>query len=163
MYMAHGGTNFGLTAGANGIDKKPYDYQGDVTSYDYQAPINEQGSPNQKYHIFRELALKHATWKIPSIPASLDTILIKPFVPSKYADFLENLPEPALKAVNELIVFEDERLKMWNQGFIVYETSLAVGTYEIDITVHDFALVYLNGQFVEVLDRSEKTNHTLKL
>jgi beta-galactosidase len=53
MYMAHGGTNFGLTAGANGFDKKPFDYGGHVTSYDYDAPINEQGSPNNKYHIFR--------------------------------------------------------------------------------------------------------------
>ena len=54
MYMAHGGTNFGLTAGGNSkFDKKPYDYAAHITSYDYDAPINEQGSPNKKYHIFR--------------------------------------------------------------------------------------------------------------
>ena len=54
MYMAHGGTNFGLTAGGNSkFEKKPYDYAAHITSYDYDAPINEQGSPNKKYHIFR--------------------------------------------------------------------------------------------------------------
>ncbi len=53
MYMAHGGTNFGLTAGANGFDKGAFDYGGHVTSYDYDAPINEQGAPTSKYQSFR--------------------------------------------------------------------------------------------------------------
>ena len=44
MYMVHGGTNFGLTAGANGLKDKVNDYWGAITSYDYDAPINEQGS-----------------------------------------------------------------------------------------------------------------------
>ena len=44
-----------------------------------------------------------------------------------------------------MVIFEDERLKMWNQGFVAYQTKLNTGTYEIKITVHDFALVYLNG------------------
>ena len=39
MYMVHGGTNFGLTAGANGFDEE-FDFRGHVTSYDYDAPIN---------------------------------------------------------------------------------------------------------------------------
>ena len=47
MYMVHGGSNFGLTAGANSIDSGSQgDYQADITSYDYDAPINEQGSTN---------------------------------------------------------------------------------------------------------------------
>ena len=43
MYVVHGGTNFGLTAGANQGEGKS-DYTGHITSYDYDAPINEQGS-----------------------------------------------------------------------------------------------------------------------
>lgn len=62
MYMAHGGTNFGLTAGANHVKDKNYDYRPVVTSYEYDAPINEQGAYNEKYHVFRGLAKKHATW-----------------------------------------------------------------------------------------------------
>lgn len=39
MYMAHGGTNFGFWAGSNGGgDDIIYS---DLTSYDYDAPINE--------------------------------------------------------------------------------------------------------------------------
>ncbi len=42
MYMIHGGTNFGLTAGANSLNGAS-DYQADITSYDYDSPITEQG------------------------------------------------------------------------------------------------------------------------
>ena len=45
LYMFHGGTNFGFTAGANFSDK----YQPDVTSYDYDAPLDEAGRPTPKY------------------------------------------------------------------------------------------------------------------
>ena len=48
MYVIHGGTNFGLTAGANARDRSD-SYQPLLTTYDYDAPINEQGSPNKKY------------------------------------------------------------------------------------------------------------------
>ena len=37
--MAHEGTNFGVTAGANS-NKGSGDYDPDVTSYDYEAPVN---------------------------------------------------------------------------------------------------------------------------
>lgn len=53
MYVAHGGTNFALTAGSNGFYKGPFDFGGHITSYDYDAPINEQGSPTEKFLIFR--------------------------------------------------------------------------------------------------------------
>lgn len=39
FYMFYGGTNFGFTAGAN--DGGPGSYNSDVTSYDYDAPMDE--------------------------------------------------------------------------------------------------------------------------
>lgn len=67
MYMVHGGSNFGLTAGANSNSGKS-DYTAHITSYDYDAPINEQGSPNEKYYKFRELAKNYITWQLPEVP-----------------------------------------------------------------------------------------------
>lgn len=55
MYMVHGGTNFGLTAGANAFRGQKYDYRGHVTSYDYDSPINEQGSATSKFDVLRDL------------------------------------------------------------------------------------------------------------
>jgi beta-galactosidase len=51
--MVHGGTNFGFWAGAN--DDNPHGYHAQLTSYDYDAPINEQGAATPKYYAFRSL------------------------------------------------------------------------------------------------------------
>ena len=53
--MFHGGTNFGFTAGANFSDK----YQPDVTSYDYDAPLDEAGRPTPKYFAIRDLLARY--------------------------------------------------------------------------------------------------------
>jgi len=63
IYMFHGGTNFGLTNGAN--DKGTY--QPIVTSYDYDAPLDEAGNPTAKYHAFRDVIARYH--KVPdSVP-----------------------------------------------------------------------------------------------
>jgi beta-galactosidase len=64
LYMFHGGTNFGLSNGAN--DKGTY--RPIVTSYDYDAPLDEAGNPTAKYWAFREVLARHATVP-PDLPA----------------------------------------------------------------------------------------------
>ncbi|UAJ78573.1 beta-galactosidase [Leifsonia sp. ZF2019] len=56
IYMFHGGTNFGFTNGAN--DKGVY--QPIITSYDYDAPLDEAGEPTEKFWAFRDVIAKHA-------------------------------------------------------------------------------------------------------
>ncbi|WP_137844764.1 beta-galactosidase family protein [Microbacterium sp. 2FI] len=51
IYMFHGGTNFGLTNGANDKGR----YLPLVTSYDYDAPLDEAGNPTQKYWALRDV------------------------------------------------------------------------------------------------------------
>jgi beta-galactosidase len=56
LYMFHGGTNFGFTNGAN--DKGVY--QPLVTSYDYDAPLDEAGNPTPKYWAYREILSRYS-------------------------------------------------------------------------------------------------------
>lgn len=56
LYMFHGGTNFGLTNGANDKGR----YLPIVTSYDYDAPLDERGDPTEKYFAFRDVIAKYA-------------------------------------------------------------------------------------------------------
>ncbi len=56
IYMFHGGTNFGLTNGANDKGR----YAPIVTSYDYDAPLDEAGNPTEKYAAFRKVIAKYA-------------------------------------------------------------------------------------------------------
>src|SRR6476469_7846315 len=53
MYMAHGGTTFGLWSGAD----RPF--KPDTSSYDYDAPISEAGWTGEKFDRTRRLFLKH--------------------------------------------------------------------------------------------------------
>lgn len=56
IYVAHGGTSFGLWAGANTLAEE---YQPTVTSYDYDAPIAEDGRLTAKFHAFREVISRY--------------------------------------------------------------------------------------------------------
>jgi beta-galactosidase len=67
LYMVHGGTNPGLTNGAN--DKGTY--LPITTSYDYDAPLAEDGAPTAKFHALRAVIAKHAPVpdELPAEPA----------------------------------------------------------------------------------------------
>ncbi|MBQ8557013.1 MAG: beta-galactosidase, partial [Clostridia bacterium] len=69
IYMFHGGTSFGLMNGANYYDR----LTPDVTSYDYDALLTEDGRYTEKYRLFKA-AIEEKTGKaasvidIPAIP-----------------------------------------------------------------------------------------------
>ena len=54
LYLFHGGTNFGFTAGANGSSYT--DYAPTVTSYDYDCPLSEAGDPTARYLACQRMA-----------------------------------------------------------------------------------------------------------
>lgn len=64
LYMAHGGTNFGLWNGANhdGV------LQPTVTSYDSNAPIGEDGTLNEKFSALRAAFEPFHDGELPAIP-----------------------------------------------------------------------------------------------
>lgn len=61
IYMFEGGTNFGFTSGSNYYDV----LTPDVTSYDYDALLTEDGRITPKYEAFREVIRKYA--EIPEV------------------------------------------------------------------------------------------------
>lgn len=56
LYMFHGGTNFGFMNGSNYYGR----LSPDVTSYDYDAPLSEDGAITEKYLEFRKVISKYA-------------------------------------------------------------------------------------------------------
>ena len=78
LYVIHGGTNFGVTAGANAFG--PTQYQPDITSYDYDAPVNEQGQPGYKYFALRDLIKQYVSYQVPDVPKEIPSINIPAFV-----------------------------------------------------------------------------------
>ena len=151
FYVIHGGTNFGFTAGANSGGKG---YEPDVTSYDYDAPINEQGQATSKYSALRDLISKYVG-SLPEPPKPIPAMDIPEIKMNAYGSVWSNLP----KAVNSV---QPKPLEAYGQdyGFIVYKTKL-IGRKNGKLTitdVHDYATVFLNGSYVGKLDRREGEN-----
>ena len=148
LYVIHGGTNFGFSAGANSGGKG---YEPDITSYDYDAPINEQGLPTQKYFKLRELISKHAK-NNNELPAPIPVIDIPEIKMEFYSCVWDNMPEPKQSV-------QPKPMEMFDQynGFILYKTKL-IGHKSGKLTItdlHDYATIFLNGKFVGKLDRRE--------
>ena len=148
LYVAHGGTNFGFTAGANSFS--PSQYQPAITSYDYDAPISEQGRATPKFFMIRGLIAKYTTQKIPEIPAPVPTIEI-PAIEMKYMTNIWNrLPGPRWSVQPKPMEYFNQ-----NQGLILYRTKLT-GHHSGKLKIwepHDFALVFLNGHFIDTVFR----------
>ncbi|NID12818.1 glycoside hydrolase family 35 protein [Fibrivirga algicola] len=153
LYMAHGGTNFGFTAGANYNDE--HDIQPDITSYDYDAPLSEAGWVTPKYTAIRDLLKKYATYPIPDVPARLPVITLPPITLTKTVDLAEL--KKTLKPVSNDTPLSFEDLQQ-GSGYVLYSkrfTQPTQGTMKVT-GLRDFATVYVNGKKVGELNRIEK-------
>jgi beta-galactosidase GanA len=148
LYVIHGGTNFGFTAGANSGGKG---YEPDVTSYDYDAPINEQGRPTYKYFALRSLISRYVG-TLPDPPAPIPAVEIPEIRMTPYSSVWANLPTPIASV-------QPRPFEAYGQdyGFILYSARL-IGHKSGKLTItdlHDYALAFLNGVFLGKLDRRE--------
>lgn len=146
LYMTHGGTSFGHWAGANSPGFAP-----DVTSYDYDAPINEYGQTTEKYDELRNTLQKYADGKLPKAPKQpMPFITVPTFQLSEFAPIIcgaDQVKEGAL------MTFEDLNMG-W--GSVIYETTLPKTTRKSVLTLndaHDYAQVFVNGKYVGTINR----------
>lgn len=151
LFVLHGGTNFGFTAGANGDGDN---YQPDLTSYDYGSPIGENGNLMPDYFEMRDhiQAKLPPEVKLPEPPEPIETMEIPEWTPTVHAGLWENIPSPVVRRAPEPPWFESFDQ---NQGMAIYRAHLPAGPEEeLKFTfVHDYALVYLDGRLAGKLDR----------
>jgi len=150
IYMVHGGTNFGFTAGAN-YDKE-HGIQPDLTTYDYDAPISEAGWATPKFLAIRELMKKYSTSPLPAIPAPVPVITLPAIRFTKSAGLFELIEKIKPVIAGEVLSFED-----LNQpyGYVLYSrkfTQPLKGELKLN-GLRDFAIVYVNKKQVGVLNR----------
>ncbi|GMI41831.1 hypothetical protein TrCOL_g3716 [Triparma columacea] len=151
LYMAHGGTSFGFWAGANGNGGT--DYQPDITSYDYNSPISEDGRHNvgsdglDKFQAIKDLLEEHfgPAGSEPSSP-----------VVSTYGEVA--LDEASVMSLSEEMLSRDPilistatRQEALGQRFGFTQYSFETGDCgECGITlggIGDYANVYVDGKF----------------
>jgi beta-galactosidase len=153
IYMFHGGTSFGWMNGAN-IDHD--NYEPDVTSYDYDAPLDESGRPTQKYMLFRDVIAKATGITPPPIPAVDAPVAVPAVQLTQSASLWQMLPKPVASA--QPLTMEDLDQ---SYGYILYRTTITdpvSGDLALD-ELHDYASIYANGELVGTLDRRLKQDH----
>jgi len=151
MYMFHGGTTRGFMNGANYNDTNPFEPQ--ISSYDYDAPLDEAGNATPKFMLFRSVMSKHlpAGQTLPPVPPAKPTIAIPEIKLNQSASLLSILSGKPV--VNKTpLTFEDLNQ---DYGFVLYQTSLTGGREGVLKLnkLRDYAIIMVNGKRVGVLDR----------
>jgi beta-galactosidase len=152
MYMFHGGTSFGWMNGANadGANSDGKNYQPDITSYDYDAPLDESGRPTPKYDLLRKTIAEVTGHKPPPVPVIAAAQTIAPF-PLPQAISLWKTLTAAVHSVQPLTM---EDLNQ-SYGYILYRTTLE-GPIQGELNlgkIHSYAQVYLDGRLLGTVDR----------
>lgn len=149
LYMFHGGTNFGFTAGANQVNR----YAPTVTSYDYCAPLNEYGDYTPRYYALRELMWAHRGLTPPPLPPRPRRQSLGEVPLEETAGLFENLE--ALGTVHHSPMPGTMESYGQSFGLIYYETVLP-GPYDGGwLTLEnlgDLAWVYVDGKLLGSLD-----------
>jgi beta-galactosidase len=146
--MFHGGTSFGWMNGANSDGRN---YEPDVTSYDYDAPLDESGRPTLKYQTFRHIIAEATGTTPPPVTDSPAPIAIAPFTPAEAVSLWASLPAPT-HAANPLAMEDLDQA----YGYILFRAHLPDAASSGDLQLgqlHDYAQIYLDGVPVGTLDR----------
>ena len=154
LYMTHGGTSFGHWAGANSPGFAP-----DVTSYDYDAPINEYGHDTPKFWELRKMMEKYdergfpltggRKGGLPAVPkAPMPIITVPKFELKEFAPFYRKHLIPRVNPQT----FEEMDLG-W--GMTYYVTVLPEIPVQSMLTLeaHDYAQVFIDDVYIGKIDR----------
>jgi beta-galactosidase len=157
LYMFRGGTSFGFMNGAN--SGEDFEYEPDVTSYDYDAVLNEAGQPTAKYFLFRKAIAKATGVQPPPVTEAPKLEAVGEAKLDRSKSLWESLP----KAVESEHPLSMEDLGQ-SFGYILYRTTLqqdVSGTLDLGV-MHQYALVFVDGVLQGSVDR-RMSQHSVEL
>lgn len=156
LYMFHGGTTFGWMNGAN----KNEAYTSDISSYDYDSPVDEAGRPTSKFFALRELIKRYlpADTVLPEIPAPEPMISIPRFELAQSASLFANLPPP----IHSQTIKPMEDLGQ-AFGLILYRVRVPSSRKSVLklSEPRDYATVYQGSKRLGIIDRRQNQNSLL--
>jgi beta-galactosidase len=153
LYLANGGTSFGLWNGANVVDGE---YRATVTSYDYGAAIGEAGELTDTFHAVREVIRRHTGVDPPAPPPAPDRLPPARAAVEHWGGLLDNASEfgrsvvaPTPLTLEELGV---------DHGLVLYRSEVLVPPDGGELRLEglaDRAVVLADGAALGVVDRNE--------
>ncbi|MGT2757144.1 beta-galactosidase [Streptococcus ovuberis] len=154
LYMFHGGTNFGFMNGCSARGEKDLPQ---VTSYDYDAPLDEQGNPTAKYYALKKMLQElypEIDQKEPLIKASLEYKAIPLKDKVSLFEAIDSLAKPTVSTYPQTM----EELGQ-STGYLLYRTHLENDKSEPErlrlIDGRDRAQVFVNQEHVITQYQSE--------
>lgn len=159
IYMFHGGTNFGFMNGSNNYG----DLAPDVTSYDYDALLREDGRITPKYEAFREVIARflpegHVAHPL---PAQIKCYAYGSLTPGGTLSLWDALPH--LGACKHSTHPQSMEMLGESYGYVLYRSVLPHDTAISKLRLYkanDRAQVFLNEQHVVTLyDRELLSEH----
>ena len=132
LYMFHGGTNFGFMNGcsARGVTDLPQ-----VTSYDYDALLDEQGNPTPKYFAVQKMMETYYPEYPQMKPLTKESFELRDIALSEKVSLFEALPDLA-QPVESLYPVKMEDLGQ-SYGYLLYRTEASWDADEEKIRVID--------------------------
>ena len=132
LYMFHGGTNFGFMNGcsARGVTDLPQ-----VTSYDYDALLDEQGNPTPKYFAVQKMMETYYPEYPQMKPLTKESFELRDIALSEKVSLFEALPDLA-QPVESLYLLKMEDLGQ-SYGYLLYRTEASWDADEEKIRVID--------------------------
>ncbi|MFE9849871.1 glycoside hydrolase family 35 protein [Streptomyces sp. NPDC005576] len=153
IYMAHGGTNFGLWAGANETDGR---LEPVVTSYDSDAPIAEDGTLTPKFFAMREVLGAEGPLRSPERMPTLPPARVPLTRSAGLLPGLRAVPSTHTGTAPRPATFEQLGL---DAGMVLYTAHprIPAGTHRLALSdVRDRALVFVDGAFLGIADAGSR-------
>lgn len=153
LYMFHGGTNFGFMNGcsARGVTDLPQ-----VTSYDYDALLNEQGNPTPKYFAVQKMMETYYPEYPQMKPLTKESFELRDIALSEKVSLFETLPDLA-QPVESLYPIKMEDLGQ-SYGYLLYHTEASWDADEEKIRVidgRDRMQLFVDGELVTTQYQAE--------
>ncbi|MCY7218047.1 glycoside hydrolase family 35 protein [Streptococcus cristatus] len=153
LYMFHGGTNFGFMNGcsARGVTDLPQ-----VTSYDYDALLNEQGNPTPKYFAVQKMMETYYPEYPQMKPLTKESFELRDIALSEKVSLFETLSDLA-QPVESLYPIKMEDLGQ-SYGYLLYHTEASWDADEEKIRVidgRDRMQLFVDGELVTTQYQAE--------
>lgn len=164
FYMWHGGTSFGFMNGAN------YGETGltpDVTSYDYDAALSEDGQITAKYEAFKQTIAKYRKWEEVPLSTQIKRKAYGKLTCQGKASLFANIDKVCQKKIRSVQMLSQEEAGQ-NWGYTLYSTKIPFEYPIAEITLggaSDRAIAYGDGKklftaFDRELSNSQKFEPT---